>query len=136
MRDPAPSIRRSHALDLAAVRLLLSAAHLPTTDLTNAPGLRCWVLEAGGELIGVIGLECAASGALVRSLTVAPAYRGQGWGHKLLSTLEREARALGIRQLVLLTETAQAFFTAHGYAVIDRARVPEELHETAEFRSL
>jgi amino-acid N-acetyltransferase len=133
---PAPTIRRSHGLDLPAVCRLLSDARLPTADLASVPGLRCWVLEAGGELVGVIGLECAESGALVRSLTVARGYRGLGWGRELLLTLEREAHALGIRQLVLLTETAQPFFVAHGYAVIDRVFVPEELQQTAEFRSL
>jgi amino-acid N-acetyltransferase len=51
-------------------------------------------------------------------------------------TLEREAGALGIRQLVLLTESAQPFFTALGYMVIDRGHVPEALRQTAEFRSL
>lgn len=132
----APTIRRSRAADLPAVGRLLSDARLAAADLSSAPDLRCWVLEAGGELVGVIGLECAASGALVRSLTVVPAYRGQGWARELLRTAEREARALGIRQLVLLTETAQAFFVAHGYGVIERADVPEELQRTAQFRSL
>lgn len=132
----APGIRRSQALDLAAVRQLLSEAHLPTEDLANAPGLHCRVLEAGDEVLGVIGLQCADGGALVRSLAVAPPYRGQGWGRQLLATLERDAYGLGIQQLVLLTETAQAFFAAQGYAVVDRTHVPEELQQTAEFRSL
>jgi amino-acid N-acetyltransferase len=94
------------------------------------------VLEQCDELIGVIGLECTDSEALVRSLVVAKDHHGQGWGRELLRTLEREAGALGIRQLVLLTETAQLFFSAHGYAAIDRAHAPEALQRTAEFRSL
>jgi len=132
----APSIRRSQALDLVAVRQLLSEAHLPTEDLASAPGLHCWVLAAGDEVLGVVGLQCTDGGALVRSLAVAPGYRGQGWGRQLLATLERDARGLGIQQLVLLTETAQAFFAAQGYAVVDRTHVPKELQQTAEFRSL
>ena len=131
-----PSIRRARAADLGHVRFLLSEAQLPTADLDTAPGLRCWVLELGDELIGTIGLECAGNGALVRSLTIAKIHRGQGWGRALLSALEREARSLDIRQLVLLTETAQPFFAAHGYAVIDRRYVPEELKHSAEFQSL
>jgi len=132
----APSIRRSRAQDLEAVRLLLSEAGLPTADLSSAPGLRCWVLEAGVAVVGVIGLECSGNGGLVRSLTVAQPYRAQGWGRELLAALEREACALGIRQLVLLTETAEGFFAARGYAAIDRCYVPGELKESEEFRSL
>lgn len=129
-------IRRTRASDIAAVRLLLSQAGLPTADVASAPGLRFWVLEAGDEVAGVIGMECAGEGALVRSLAVAPAYRSQGWGHELLATAEREARALGVRQLVLLTESAEAFFEARGYAVIDRRYLPEELRHSEQFRSL
>lgn len=132
----APSIRRTRAQEFEAVRLLLSGAGLPTADLSSAPGLRCWVLEAGVELVGVIGLECAGNGGLVRSLMVAQPYRGQGWAGELLATLEREACALGVRQLVLLTETAEGFFAARGYATIDRRYVPEELKESEEFHSL
>jgi amino-acid N-acetyltransferase len=132
----AATIRASRASDLSAVRRLLDDAQLPTADLASNPALRCWVLEVRNELIGVIGLECADVGALVRSLVVAEDHRGQGWGRELLMTLEREAGALGIRQLVLLTETAQQFFSAHDYAVIERGHVPEALLQTAEFHSL
>jgi len=132
----APRIRCAHASDLAAIRRLLERAYLPTEDLTSAPGPRFWVLEAGAELVGVIGLDRAGPGGLLRSLAVAPAYRGQGIGRALIAQLEHEAQALGIAQLVLLTETAQAFFDRLGYTVIDRRKVPEELKQSAEFRSL
>jgi len=137
VKQPAAAIvRASRASDYTAVRRLLDDAQLPTADLASAPGLRCWVLEMHDEVVGVVGLECADRGALVRSLVVARDHRGQGWGSELLVRVEREAGELGIRQLVLLTETAQRFFSAHGYAVIDRGRVPEALQRTAEFRSL
>lgn len=66
------------AIPPSMIHLLLDEAHLPTSDLACAPGLRCWVFDAGGELVGVIGLQRAQSGALVRSHAVAAAYRGQG----------------------------------------------------------
>ena len=37
---------------------------------------------------------------------------------------------------MLLTETAEKFFRAIGYEVIDRRHVPEEIKQSAEFRSL
>jgi amino-acid N-acetyltransferase len=129
-------IRRSQVDDLAAIQDLLQAAGLPTDDLTWAPGLQIWVLEAQGVLAGVIGLERFGAGGLLRSLAVAPEYQRRGLGHDLVGRLEHDARAEGVEQLVLLTQTAEAFFRGLGYSVIDRRYVPDELKQSEEFRSL
>jgi amino-acid N-acetyltransferase len=134
--SPPPTIRRSHATDLAAVLTLLQDAGLPTDDLSYAPSLHLWVFEADELLCGVIGLECFGTGALLRSLAVAPGYQQRGLGHKLVAQVERDAQANGVEQLVLLTETAEKFFRAIGYEVIDRHYVPEDIKQSAEFRSL
>jgi N-acetylglutamate synthase-like GNAT family acetyltransferase len=54
----------------------------------------------------------------------------------MVEDLERVARAARITQLVLLTETAQAFFAHQGYRVLDRRDVPRDVQESEEFRSL
>jgi len=95
-----------------------------------------WVLLAEESLIGVVGMERFGARALLRSLAVAPSYRQRGMGHQLVARLEREAQADGVEQLVLLTETAEKFFSASGYEVIDRRHVAEEIKQSAEFRSL
>jgi arsenate reductase len=74
--------------------------------------------------------------ALLRSLAVGTSFQRRGFGHNLVARLERDAQAYGVEQLVLLTETAEKFFRAIGYEVIDRRLVPEEIKQTAEFRSL
>ncbi len=129
-------IRRAEASDQAAVLQLLQGAGLPTADLTSAAGLQFWVSETGGRLGGVIGLERFGTDALLRSLCVAPDYQRRGLGQELVTRLERDARAEGIERLVLLTETAEAFFRRLGYELIDRRYAPEEFKESAEFRSL
>jgi amino-acid N-acetyltransferase len=134
--SPKPPIRGSRVADLAAVVTLLKGAGLPTDDLTSEPGLRIWVLEADESLFGVIGLERFGAGALLRSFAVAAGYRQRRFGHKLVARLERDAQADGIEQLVLLTETAEDFFRGLGYEAIDRRYVPEEIQQSAEFRSL
>jgi amino-acid N-acetyltransferase len=136
MRLVPPPIRRTKPSDLKAVELLLRAAGLPTADLTSAPGLQLWVLEIEGRLAGVIGLERFGTGALLRSLYVAPDHQRTGLGHELVARLERDARADGVERLVLLTETAQAFVRRLGFELIDRRYIPEELKQSAEFRSL
>jgi amino-acid N-acetyltransferase len=129
-------VRASTPADQAAVRELLSGSKLPVADLDTAPGLRFWVAERDGQVIGTIGLERHGNGALLRSLAVSASQRGRGLGRKLVATLELEARSAGVKVLVLLTEGAQGFFKRRGYAVVDRHYAPAELKQSAEFRSL
>jgi amino-acid N-acetyltransferase len=129
-------IRASRAPDFFTVRELLAAARLPVEDLNTAPGLRFWVAEDQDRIVGAVGLESLGAAGLLRSLVVAPSHRQHGLGSSLSATLEREARASGIEVLVLLTETAEAFFRRHGYQVIEREYVPDEIKQSAEFRSL
>jgi amino-acid N-acetyltransferase len=131
-----PTIRRGQDADLVAVLALLQGAGLPTADLTSATGLHMWVLLDKESLIGVVGMERFGARALLRSLAVAPSYRQRGMGHQLVARLEREAQADGVEQLVLLTETAEKFFRVVGFEVIERRYVPEEIKQSAEFRSL
>ncbi len=130
-------IRRGGPSDIEAVRALLLGAKLPTEDLTSAPGLQTWVPEVAGESAGAIALEGPGSAArLLRSLVVAPCHRGRGLGRSLVARAEDDARAEGVQQLVLLTETAQLFFSRLGYRLIERCAAPEQLRRSAEFRSL
>lgn len=131
-----PAIRRGHAADLAAVATLLEDFGLPTADLARAPDLRLWVVEDEQSIFGVIGMERFGACALLRSLAVAPGHQKRGIGRQLIVRLESDAQSDGVEQLVLLTETAEAFFRAIGYKVADRCHVPEDIKRTAEFQSL
>jgi amino-acid N-acetyltransferase len=133
---PDRRVRPSTAADEPAVRTLLETSGLPVEDLGTAPALGFWIAEEGGQLIGRIGLERHGATGLLRSLAVSPGHRRQGLGRDLVATLEREARVAGVRLLVLLTQTAVAFFEGLGYEVIERARVPDRLKQSAEFRLL
>ena len=129
-------MRRSTASDFGQLRGLLVAAGLPVDDLDTASGLRFWVAEDGGDVAGAVGLEKTGTAGLLRSLVVAPTHRKRGLGRSLVEYVEREAGAEGVVLLVLLTQTAEAFFKGLGYRVVDRAGVPDEIRESAEFRSL
>ena len=131
------AVRRGRPCDFEAVLALLQRAKLPTDDLTGAPDLQTWVLEVEHDLAGAIALEGAGSGArLLRSLVVAPGHQRRGLGHSLVARVESDARAEGVQQLVLLTETARGFFSQLGYRVIERSLAPQQLQQSAEFRSL
>jgi amino-acid N-acetyltransferase len=43
------------------------------------------------------------------------------------------ARASGVTELLLLTETAESWFARLGYQVIDRASVPADVARSVEF---
>jgi N-acetylglutamate synthase-like GNAT family acetyltransferase len=136
MPSPQPAIRLGNVADVAAVAALLKAAGLPTDDLTRAPDLHLWVLEAEGDVVGAIGIELFGASALLRSLVIASAYQRRGLGQQLVAQLEQVVQDKGVEQLILLTETAESFFRRIGYEIIDRRYVPEEVKQSAEFRSL
>jgi amino-acid N-acetyltransferase len=133
---PSAAIRPADSGDLLSAAQLLQDAGLPTADLVSAHEFQSWVIEEQGSILGVIGLERFGREALLRSLAVAPEYRKRGLGQELVARLEHDAQAQGIEQLVLLTETAQAFFQRLGYAPFDRSQVSDDVKQSAEFRAL
>jgi uncharacterized protein (TIGR00369 family) len=63
--------------------------------------------------------ESAPGQGQVRFMAVAPEAQGQGVGGQVLRHLEAQARARGLREIVLhAREVAVAFYQRHGYAVV------------------
>jgi len=54
----------------------------------------------------------------------------------LLDVIEQHARAVGIVHLHLLTTTASAFFSRHGYGAAERQSAPAAIAASREFTSL
>ncbi len=130
-----PAIRPATAEDLSGIRRLLEGNRLPTADLEySAPIL--FVAWDGPVLVGVGGFEVHGGSGLLRSLVVADRLRGTGLGRTIVESVEAAARQRGLRELVLLTETARDFFARLGYADIARDRAPEAIRKSAEFESL
>jgi len=121
--------------DLAQIRRLLNDAGLPTGDLESAP-LRFWVARRGESITGAVALERYGAEGLLRSLVVDAPARGDGVGRALVARLEAEAGLAGVSTLVLLTQTAAAYFAGLGYAPLDRAAVPGNVGRSAQFSSL
>jgi amino-acid N-acetyltransferase len=122
--------------DLPSILALLSQSGLPTADLDEAR-LRDFIVALdAGDVIGVVGLERHGEQALLRSLAVAPGWRGQGLGRALVEAVEARVAGLGVRSLTLLTQTAAPFFAARDYVPIPRAQAPAAVQASAEFTSL
>ena len=128
-------LRPSTTTDQTAIRGLLHGSRLPVDDLDTAAIDFIVATDATG-LIGVVGLEPFGSAGLLRSLAVRDEHRGRGIGEHMVSAIEARAASLGLRQLVLLTETAAPFFAKRGYAAIARNQAPPAVQHSTEFRSI
>jgi amino-acid N-acetyltransferase len=127
------AIRAASPPDLAAVLALLSAAALPAAGVPA--GLDHYVVaELGGELVGVAGLEPYGSAGLLRSVAVSTEARGAGLGGALVERVASDAAARGIRDLFLLTTTAERYFRRHGFRPLARDTVPERVRASVEFQ--
>ncbi|MBI4277289.1 MAG: GNAT family N-acetyltransferase [Armatimonadetes bacterium] len=131
------SIRAATPGDLPAVLTLLREARLPTDGVPEHFG-RFLVAEDAGRIIGCAGLEIYPDAdrraALLRSVAVNPARRGEDLGQRLTRAALDRARADGVTEVALLTTTAQDFFTRFGFAPVPRETVNPALHASSEFQ--
>ena len=123
--------------DRATVIALLTAADLPTADLTDH-ALDDFLLAVtpDGTALAAVGMEPYGDHGLLRSLVVAPSARGRGLGRRLVQAIEDTARARRVGTLWLLTTTAADFFAQLGYVPAARDAAPPAIAGTAEFRRM
>src|SRR5688572_22531660 len=128
------SLRPASLQDLPRVEKLLTESKLPLEGVKES--LKDFVVaEAGGDIVGVAGLEVCCDDALLRSVAVQPEWRSKGVGRALVNRAIAEAESRGIRALYLLTTTAEHYFPSFGFAKVDRAAIPGPVRATKEFTS-
>jgi N-acetylglutamate synthase-like GNAT family acetyltransferase len=121
--------------DLPEIRALLRACALQDDDV-GRPGQRFLVARSGAELLGCIGFEVHGQDGLLRSFAVAPGQRRRGLGAALHDRAVKEAAALGVRRLFLLTTTVRERALRAGFMDVPRELVPASIREGDQFRSL
>jgi amino-acid N-acetyltransferase len=92
------------------------------------------VAEESGRVVGAVGLEVYGDCALLRSAVVDAGRRGSGLGIDLVGSLLRGAEKRGLREIYLLTTTAEHFFPRFGFVRIPRDDVAPTVRESEEFR--
>jgi amino-acid N-acetyltransferase len=127
--------RRATTADWPAIETLLMAGGLPLDGAREHLDFFL-VGAAGSELLCVAGLEHYGSVALLRSVAVTGALRGQGLGDRLLDAIRFKARAEGVAALYLLTTTAAPFFRNRGFQQIERSNAPDVLTASREFQGI
>lgn len=133
MSGDSVTIRPATAADVAAVRALLSAAHLPLDGLEEQFADGYAVAEKAGTIIGAEGIETYDDAGLLRSAVVDDRWRGLGIGDALTRDRIDWARSRGLREIYLLTTTAADYFPRHGFARVDRASAPSAVQRSREF---
>lgn len=122
---------------LKGAKHLLAAEGLPTDDLAMIkPSDWLWLGESDKPEAVIALQRLSTKIGLLRSLAVLESQRGQGLGVDMVKRLEEHALQSGVRELYLLTETAEAFFLRRGYVIIDRERVPSAVRSCREFSEL
>ena len=120
--------------DLPGVLALLERSGLPQDGLSEHVATAL-VARTGDTVVGSAALEVYGQAALLRSVAVDSALRGQGLGQRLTRAALDIAQQLGIGTVYLLTETAGDFFPRFGFHPIDRTAVDLSVQQSVEFTS-
>jgi ribosomal protein S18 acetylase RimI-like enzyme len=97
---------------------------------------QAWVLEADGQIAGVLVLEQRPDTLLLDNIAVRSDAQGKGHGRALLQFAETTARAAGLHAIVLYTHVLmtenQALYRRIGY--VETERVTEKGFERVYMR--
>lgn len=121
------------ASDFGSIEQLLRGSRLPLDGLADQFPTSYVVARQDDRMLGVAGLEVHANAGLLRSVAVAPVFRGSGLGVRLARERVDTARRQGLSSVWLLTTTAAGFFPKLGFAPRDRASAPPALRASPEF---
>jgi amino-acid N-acetyltransferase len=129
-------IRRARTSDVKAIRALVDTYTADRRLLSKATVTlyeqvqEFWVAATpDGDAVGCGALHVMWEDlAEIRTVAVAPEYRGLKIGHRIVAELLGVARELGVARVFCLTFETR-FFASFGFAPIDGAPVPHGVYE-------
>jgi GNAT superfamily N-acetyltransferase len=103
--------------------------YMPADDLEAeiAAGVAFWGYEAGGELVGIMGVQRVRDVELIRHAYVAPGTQRRGVGGALLKHLMRASTRPMLVGTWAAAEWAIRFYAAHGFERVSPERKAELL---------
>ena len=125
-------LRLASGGDLPEILALLRDSELPLAGVEEALN-HFIVAYRADRLVGAVGFEPYGRHALLRSAVVRSSEQGSGLGRALVEQLLAEAERNGVRELYLLTTTAQRWFLRFGFEEVAREQVPEAVRKSVEF---
>ncbi|MBC7778318.1 MAG: GNAT family N-acetyltransferase [Phycisphaerae bacterium] len=131
-----PILLKNVSPDEAQVLIdFLQKVKLPTRDLPA--DLSGFTLAFDGEqIVGSAGLELLGNRGLLRSVVVAETHRNQSLGQRLFAAVLDYARLHDVREVFLITNTAERYFEKNGFRQVERSDAPVEIAQTEQFTGL
>ncbi len=126
MNAAVPTLRRALDADRSAIVALLAGCGL-SAHAVLAPGTLYWVGCTEDAVVGVCGLEPGDGCALLRSVAVAPAQRGQGVARRLIDAALAEAARRGLHEVCLFSKDTGACFERLGWREVPVVSVARRL---------
>jgi amino-acid N-acetyltransferase len=129
------TVRRARTGDMKAIRRLIDANAasgrlLDKATVTLYEDIQEFLVAEGpdGTVAGCGALHVMWEDlAEIRTVAVDAARRGHGVGHRLVGTLVRNARDVGVRRVFVLTFEV-SFFARHGFEEINGTPVSTEVY--------
>jgi len=128
-------IRSAKLNDMESIIEILSEANLPFSDI-NLEKQDFLIATKENKIIGIIGIEVYDGIGLLRSLAIISTYRNKGIGSELYREMIFLALSKGIKELYLLTTTAERFFSKLGFNAVSRDDVPISIRKSEEFANI
>lgn len=129
------SILKANEFDYQQIIELLTKSNLPTEGVREVLSSTI-VAKDGEDVIGCAAIEMYNNSTLLRSVAVDDRYQGKGIGLKLTQNLIGLSQNSNIKEIYLLTETAENYFTKLGFTKIPRAQAPTEIQQSEEFSAI
>ena len=128
-------ITRAEPIHLQEVEALLLMVKLPIEGVKESFS-NFFVAQKNNIIIGCAGIEIYDDVGLLRSVSIKPSSQNQGIGQMLVDKIEEFASKSGIKQLYLLTDTAEQFFHRLNYKLIPRNDTDVRVKQSIEFTKL
>ncbi|GCE13113.1 GNAT family N-acetyltransferase [Tengunoibacter tsumagoiensis] len=134
LKESGLSIREATRADSDQIKIVLRQAHLSTDDLL-VEGTRYWLAEDANEQpVGTIGLELGNEAALLRSVAVIPAQRGQGIGAALVQQALAAVLQAGYQRIYLFSTGSGVYWQRSGFREVPVVELVASLPDAPQVR--
>jgi amino-acid N-acetyltransferase len=130
------TIQNDSNTDLESINKLLKDVDLPLLESSDNTDYFFKAMNSKNEIVGAIGLEVYGRYGLLRSLVVSVEYRNKGIANDLVGQIVKLSTGLNLKEVYLLTTTADKYFEKLHFERIQRNDVPEEVKQNKEFSSI
>ena len=128
-------ITKTESIHLQEVEKLLLTVNLPIEGVKESFS-NFFIAQKKNMIIGCAGIEIYEEVGLLRSVAIIPSSQKQGIGQMMVNKIEEFAIEEGIKNLYLLTDTAEQFFLRLNYKKIARERTDSRIKQTIEFTTI